>query len=49
MKIVNHDDAERSCFNCASSFVNDLDKLVCIESGEVISDENDGKDCEGWN
>ena len=46
--LKSHDEVKHSCFNCANSFVDDNDNLICVFSGEKVSDDS-GEDCEGWN
>lgn len=51
MKIINHDDAERTCLTCANAFVDeDLDHntyLCCVKcNGDVVEDDDT---CDEWN
>lgn len=51
MKVTNHDNAERTCFTCANSFVDEDSYhdtyLCCVKrNGEVVEDD---ESCEDWN
>lgn len=45
-KITRREDAEKTCFTCACSAVDDCDRLHCLESGEIVNDDDT---CEDWN
>lgn len=51
MKVTNHDNAERTCFTCANSFVDEDSYhdtyLCCVKrNGEIVEDD---ESCEDWN
>jgi len=46
MKVVNHDEVERVCFNCANAFIDDDDRIVCILDGR---NKDDDQTCDEWN
>ena len=46
--LESHDGVMHNCFNCANSFVDDNDNLICALFGEKVSDDSGGN-CKDWN
>ena len=45
-KVTSHDEAEKTCFNCANGFVDDDDLIICVLDGRTRDDD---QTCDEWN
>ena len=46
MKVVDHDEAEKTCFTCSNAFVDEDDLLICCLDGRSRDDD---QTCDEWN
>lgn len=46
MKVVDHDEAEKTCFTCSNAFVDEDELIICCLDGRSRDDD---QTCDEWN